>query len=92
MIKSSDADAKKFIELAIETFGKVDDWSLDNLNEKISELIKASELNSRLSRQLLKVALFGEKFSSRKITHILYLLGKENSLERLNAALNNLRG
>ena len=77
---------------AIELLAQVDDWSLDALNEKISAFVESSGLKVGTVMWPLRIALSMQKVTPGGVTEILYLLGKEVSLERLNSALQNLRG
>ncbi|MBR6887489.1 MAG: glutamate--tRNA ligase [Selenomonadaceae bacterium] len=76
---------------AIKILETVDDWTLDTLNEKISAFVAESGLKVGAVMWPLRIALSMQKVTPGGVTEILYLLGKEISLERLNAALNNLR-
>ena len=82
----------EIISTAIEILQAVDDWTLDALNEKISAFVKESGLKIGTIMWPLRIALSMQKVTPGGVTEILYLLGKEISLERLNSALNNLRG
>lgn len=77
---------------AIELLETVEDWTLDTLNEKIAAFVEKSGLKVGSVMWPLRIALSMQKVTPGGVTEILYLLGKEISLERLNAALTNLRG
>lgn len=76
---------------AIKILAQVDDWTLDALNEKISAFTAESGLKVGAVMWPLRIALSMQKVTPGGVTEILYLLGKDVSLERLNAALKNLR-
>ena len=76
---------------AIKILEQVDDWSLDTLNKKIAALVEESGLKVGAVMWPLRIALSMQKVTPGGVTEILYLLGKEVSLARLNDALNNLR-
>ena len=82
----------EILEPAIKILVQVDDWTLDTLNEKISALVQDSGLKVGAVMWPLRIALSMQKVTPGGVTEILYLLGKENSIARLNAALQNLRG
>ena len=82
----------EIIEPAIKILEQVDDWTLDTLNEKISAFVTDSGLKVGTVMWPLRIALSMQKVTPGGVTEILYLLGKEISLERLNAAIKNLRG
>ena len=75
---------------AIKILENVDDWTLDALNEKISAFVTDSGLKVGAVMWPLRIALSMQKVTPGGVTEILYLLGKNTSLERLNAALKNL--
>ena len=75
---------------AIKILENVDDWTLDALNEKISAFVTDSGLKVGAVMWSLRIALSMQKVTPGGVTEILYLLGKNTSLERLNAALKNL--
>ena len=76
---------------AIKILAQTDEWTLDTLNEKISAFTAESGLKVGAVMWPLRIALSMQKVTPGGVTEILYLLGKEVSLERLNAALKNLR-
>ena len=82
----------EILESAIKILETVNDWTLDALNEKISAFVTESGLKVGAVMWPLRIALSMQKVTPGGVTEILYLLGKETSLERLNSALNNLRG
>ena len=77
---------------AIKILAQVDDWSLDALNAKIAAFVEESGLKVGSVMWPLRIALSMQKVTPGGVTEILYLLGKEISLARLNSALENLRG
>ena len=82
----------EIISSAIKILEQVDDWTLDALNQKISAFVTESGLKIGAVMWPLRIALSMQKVTPGGVTEILYLLGKEISLERLNSALGNLRG
>jgi len=79
------------IKSAINILESVDNWTLDALNKKISAFVEESGLKIGSVMWPLRIALSMKKVTPGGVTEILYLLGKENSLERLNSALENLK-
>lgn len=70
----------------IKILEQVDDWSLDTLNEKISAFVAESGLKVGTVMWPLRIALSMQKVTPGGVTEILYLLGKETSLARLESA------
>ena len=75
---------------AIKILEQVSDWSIDTLNEKIAAFVEDSGLKVGSVMWPLRIALSMQKVTPGGVTEILYLLGKETSLARLNAALEKL--
>lgn len=75
---------------AIKMLEQVDDWSLDTLNNAIAAQVAESGLKVGTVMWPLRIALSMQKVTPGGVTEILYLLGKETSLERLNSALERL--
>lgn len=69
---------------------KISDWSLDNLNEKISAFTQDSGLKVGTVMWPMRIAISMQKVTPGGVTEILYLLGKEESLRRINFALEKL--
>ena len=90
--KVTPAKSVEILEPAIKILEQVDDWTLDTLNEKIGAFVEQSGLKIGAVMWPLRIALSMQKVTPGGVTEILYLLGKESSLARLNDALNKLRG
>ena len=75
---------------AIKILEQVDDWTLETLNEKISAFVQESGLKVGAVMWPLRIALSMQKVTPGGVTEILYLLGKENSLARLDDAIKKL--
>ena len=91
--KRNKVTPQKSVEIltpAIKILEEVDDWSFEVLNEKISAFTAQSGLKIGAVMWPLRIALSGQKVTPGGVTEILYLLDKKISLERLNAALENL--
>ncbi len=80
----------EIIAPALERLKQVDDWTLDTLNDAIAAQVTESGLKVGAVMWPLRIALSMQKITPGGVTEILYLLGKDTSLERLNAALKNL--
>ncbi|MBQ7476945.1 MAG: glutamate--tRNA ligase [Selenomonadaceae bacterium] len=72
---------------AIKVLEKISDWTVDELHEKITAFVTESGLKMGTIMWALRIALSGQKVTPGGVIEILYLLGKKESLERLNAAL-----
>ena len=91
--KRNKVTPQKSVEIlapAIKILETVDDWTLDTLNKKIAALVEESGLKVGAVMWPLRIALSMQKVTPGGVTEILYLLGKDESLNRLNAALSKL--
>ena len=69
---------------------KISDWSVDNLNEKISAFTTETGLKVGTVMWPLRIAISMQKVTPGGVTEILYLLGKEESLTRIKTVLEKL--
>ena len=82
--------SKEIISPAIEMLEKISDWTFENLDKNISDFIEKSGQKTGTIMWPLRIALAMQKVTPGGVTEILYLLGKEKSLERLKFVLEKL--
>ena len=80
----------EILKPALAMLEKISDWSLDNLNENIAKFVEDSGLKTGTVMWPLRIAISMQKVTPGGVTEILYLLGKEESLRRINSVLENL--
>ncbi len=95
--KRNKVNPEKSMEIlpsAIEMLEAVsdEDWTLENLNEKIHAYVEASGLKTGLVMWPMRISVSGQTVTPGGVTEILYLLGKKTSLERMKESLSNLKG
>ena len=88
--KVTPAKSAEILQPAIKILEQIDSWTLETLDKKISAFVAESGLKVGSVMWPLRIALSMQKVTPGGTTEILYLLGKETSLERLNAALEKL--
>ena len=91
--KRNKVTPQKSVEIlapAIKILETVDDWTLDTLNKKIAAFVEETGLKIGTVMWPLRIALSMQKVTPGGVTEILYLLGKNESLIRLNDALSKL--
>ena len=81
----------EIIEPAIKVLEPIDDWAFDKISAAIGEFAASTGLKLGTVMWALRVGLSGQKITPGGVNEILYLLGKKNSLQRLNETLDNLR-
>ena len=94
--KRNKVTVEKSIEIltpAIEMLETIDeaDWTVDNLNEKIAAFTEGTGLKVGTVMWPLRIATSMQKVTPGGVTEILYLLGRKNSLERMQQSLDNLK-
>ena len=72
---------------AIKVLENISDWTVEELHEKINAFVTESGLKMGTIMWALRIALSGQKVTPGGVIEILYLLGKNISIERLNSAL-----
>ena len=80
----------EILKPALEMLEKISDWSVDNLNEKISAFTTETGLKVGTVMWPLRIAISMQKVTPGGVTEILYLLGKEESLTRIKTVLEKL--
>ena len=76
----------------IEGLSDIDDWTPDGINAKLAELVEKTGLKKGLLMWPIRIAASGQKVTPGGVTEILYVLGKDESISRLKASLESLRG
>lgn len=92
-VKSEWQDTIKGLEKAIESLGMIDkkDWEdVNKLNNYLSEIVTVNGLKNGDVFWPVRVALSGEQ-ASPSPAELLWAFGKEESLKRLNSALNIIK-
>lgn len=81
--------AKKALENSLETLEKLDDFSEENLQKTLLELVQKLELKNGQVLWPLRSALTGLQYSPG-VFEIAWVLGKEETLKRIKKALSKL--
>ena len=92
--KKNKVTVEKSIEIiapSIEMLEAIDDWTLENISERVGEFASSTGMKVGTVMWPLRVGLSGQKVTPGGVNEILYLLGKKNSLRRLHETLDNLR-
>ena len=88
-MKVTEEIAKKTLTELIKLLEKTDDFSLDNLKEKIIALVEKLELKNGQVLWPMRACLTGEKYSPGAF-EVASVLGKEETVRRLNVGLTKL--
>ena len=82
--------AKKVLPFVAETLSEIEDFTNDTLFATLSALSEKLEIKSRQLFYVLRIALTGLEVTPGGATEVLEILGKEESIKRINNALANL--
>lgn len=87
----TDADvAKKTLTLVLPALQDVSDWNNETLFEQLKNLAAANELKNGQILYPLRIALSGKETTSGGATEIATILGKDETLARIQKALQKL--
>jgi glutamyl-tRNA synthetase len=79
-------DYKKHLKSVFNVIDKVENWNLNNLNEKLMEEIKSKDYKTGDFFMDLRIAITGKKFTP-PINDSIIILGKEETLKRIKSLL-----
>ena len=82
--------AKKSLALVLPALQNVTDWSNENLFEQLKNLAVANEMKNGQILYPLRIALSGKETTSGGATEIAVILGKEETIKRVQQALQKL--
>jgi glutamyl-tRNA synthetase len=83
--------AREVIEISLSLFNKLDNWLDEELNNIINKTAEVLEIKSGAVYSVLRLAISGVQITPGGAVEIADILGKEETIERLNKALNWLR-
>lgn len=91
---------KSTVETSLENLEKVlpvlegineEDWTLDNIHDKVFELIKSLEIKNGQMLWPIRTALSGKSFTPGGAFEIAILIGREESLKRIHKGIELLK-
>ena len=84
--------AAEFLPDAVALLESIDeaDWTTDSINEKINAFVEEKGVKKGFAMWPMRISVSGQTVTPGGVTEILYLLGKEISLERMKKSLANL--
>ena len=80
--------AKTILKECIDVFGKSDDWSEDNLHQMTTDVATKLEVKSGAVYTVMRIALSGVMVTPGGSVELMDILGKKESMDRLNKAYN----
>ena len=88
--KIDDNLAKVVLEKSIEELKDYDNWTIDGLHEAIAKISEELEVKPGVTYTVLRIALTGVMVTPGGSPEMADILGKEESLKRLNESLKSL--
>ena len=90
--KIDDELAKVVLLESIKELEALKDWNMDNLHEVINKVSEKLEVKSGVTYTVLRIALTGVMVTPGGSVEMADILGKEESLDRLNKCMEVLKG
>ena len=91
-MKTDAASSLKLLEEVLPLLEGTDDYSNDNLFKVLSEYASAHEYKTGFVMWPIRTALSGKQMTPGGATELMEILGKEESLQRINDAITKLKG
>ena len=82
--------SKEILPQAIEMLEGITDWTPAGIDAGLETFIEKTGLKKGLAMWPMRISIAGQKVTPGGVTEILYLLGKEVSLDRMKKSLANL--
>jgi glutamyl-tRNA synthetase len=89
-MKTSAETAKLVLEDMLEVYSAIDDWTLENITNATKDYIEKKELKNGFVLWPLRVGITGKMSTPGGAYEIAVLLGKEETLKRLERSISVL--
>ena len=89
-MKSTPASALQFLKSALPVLNTIGNWTEEHIHAAIFELINQSQIKTGQLLWPLRIALSGKKSTPGGFIEIAYLLGKEETIKRVENAIRRL--
>lgn len=93
--KRNKVNPEKSLEIlpqAIEILNSVEEWTPEGIDAKLKPAIEASGMKMGTFMWPVRISLSGQKVTPGGVTELLYLLGKDESIVRLNKGMEIAKG
>ena len=88
--KSTEESAKSVLESVIPAFGDIKDWNDENILAVMTELVEKMEVKKSVVMWPIRIAAAGKQVTPGGAVEICRILGKEETLRRLEIGLEKL--
>ena len=89
-MKTNPEIAAKALNLVLPVLENVSDWNNENLFETLKEVAVANEMKNGQILYPVRIALSGKETTPGGATELAFILGKDETLARIKAAINKL--
>ena len=91
-MKTNPETSKPSLEAVLPVLEAIDvaDWNMENIHEKLFELIAKMEVKNGIVLYPLRVAVSGKAFTPGGGIELAVILGKDKTISRIKAAIEKL--
>ncbi len=90
-MKTNPENSLVSLEKALEVIKGIEDWTFDNLHDSLMDLVAKMEVKNGIVLWPLRVAVSGKAFTPGGGVEIAYILGKEETIRRMEIGIEKLR-
>ena len=90
-MKTSPETALPMLEQIVPVLEGIHDWTQDNLHNTVMDYLKAQEIKTGMMLWPLRIAVSGQESTPGGAFEILKILGKKESLKRLQRSIEKLK-
>ena len=88
--KTDSSNAKEMLNIALNSLNSLNEWNNDSIFETLAKVASEHEIKNITLMYPIQVALSGRTVAPGGATAIAEILGKEETLKRINQAINKL--
>ncbi|BEU86670.1 glutamate--tRNA ligase [Selenomonas sp. TAMA-11512] len=88
--KTTVEGAREILPQALPVLESITDWTPDGINAALDPFVESTGLKKGAVMWPLRIAVAGQPVTPGGLTEVLYILGKENSLERYKKSIDKL--
>ena len=91
-MKTNPENSLESLKAVLPVLDSIDenDWTIDNIHEKLFELIAQKEVKNGIILWPLRVAVSGKAFTPGGGIEICHIIGKQDSIERIKKGIEKL--
>ncbi len=90
-MKTNPENSLVSLEKALEVIKGIDSWTFDNLHDALMDLVAKMEVKNGIVLWPIRVAVSGKAFTPGGGVEIAYILGKEETIRRIEIGIEKLR-